>query len=291
MNNSARVRNILDDLARQARSSNFSSYEAPTDSFEASTYETYLVSQGIDAYTARVVAAKAAQTPAMAAQIKQAMNASGQGLVGLTQHQQPGNSLAAATFNFTVTRPTINIVGEDLPFALFGPQDYANGYRNIIGGLVPLGAGTVLTSVRGGESDGFPDRVVFTYTNGANVDTVVVTCDTYPYPAFLTATLSDLLRLSKVRMTLSDATQTRQFDQALVSVANSPFGKNVTNRVTPSTFKTPAQFQQGIVDIDAVFDMDKETTLAGRILAVANFSISLPMFVEKYNRPIAKGGF
>lgn len=286
----ARVTAILDDLARQAQRSGYSSYEAPVDNYEVAAFEQFYLANGYDAYTAKVTASKVAKSPTMAAQMKQAMNASsmGQGIVGLTRDQSPGNVLAAATFNITVTRDSVNIA-EDLPFVLFGPQDYQNGYRNIIGGIIPLGAGTVLTSVRGGESDSLPNSVVFTYTNGANVDTVTVACGTYPYPSFLASTLNDLLRLSKMRLSLSNATLTRQYDLDIVTVSNSPFGKGVTNRVTPSTFKSPEQFQSGIVDLDAVFEVDKETSVAGRIINTAGFTVGIPMFVEKFMRPITKG--
>lgn len=286
----ARVTAILDDLARQAQSSGYRSYEAPVDNYEVAAFEQFYLANGYDAYTAKVTASKVAKSPTMAAQMKQAMNASsmGQGLVGLTRDQSPGNTLAAATFNITVTRDTATIAG-DLPFVLFGPQDFQNGYRNIIGGTVPMPAGVQLTSVTGGEAAGLPDSVVFEYGDGVNSDTVTVKCGTYPYPAFLQSTLNDLLRLSKVRLALSNATLVRQYDLDIVSVSNSPFGKGVTNRITPSTFKSPEQFQSGIVDLDAVFEVDKETSLAGRIIDTAGFTIGIPMFVEKFMRPITKG--
>lgn len=288
------IQKLLNDLAAQAAASgasNFNSYEDPVkQSYEVSAYEGFLVSQGMDTYTAKVTAQKAASSPAIAAQIRQAMNASNsQGLGPMLDTGVPGATLAAANFSITVTRLTAAIVGESLPFAIFGAQDYCNGYRNTLQGM--LAAGTVLTSVTGGEVNGKANQVDFTYTNGANVDIVRVTSDTYPYPSLLNSTNVDLLRMSKIRMELSDSTQASQFRQELMTVSNSPFGKSTTNKVSATAFRRPDQFQAGIVDIDAVFDIDKETAIVSKVLAVANFGITYNSFVQKFFRQNTKSNF
>jgi hypothetical protein len=288
---SKQVQQLLDQLAADARASgsgNFDSFEAPANSYEVSAFENYLVSQGFDAFTARKTAQKAASTPAMGAQIKQAMRASNQqGIVAMSNNQQPGNVLAAASFGITVTRVTATIA-QPLPFAIFGQQDYQNGYRNVIGGLLPTGV--TLSTVRGGEVNGLANQVEFTYTQGANTDIVRVTSDTYPYPSLLESSGTDLLRMSKIRMELSDATQANQFRQEMQSFSNSPFGKGTSNKISPTSFRTPQQFQTGIVDLDLVIDIDKETALYGRILNVTNFSVTFNSFVEKFYRQITMGG-
>lgn len=282
------VQNLLNQLAAEARASgagSFGSFEADA-SYEVPMFEQFLISQGYSALDARSMARTAAQKPAVRQGILKAMQASGQGIVALAGNQAPGNVLAAANFGITVRRDTANIAGP-LPFAIFGSQDYANGYRGVIQGQ--LTGGTVLTSVRGGEVNSLPNSVVFTYTNGANVDTITVTSNTYPYPALLNSTNVDLLRMSKIRLELSDATQQAQFSQDILTVANSPFGKSSTNRISATAFKSPQQFQAGIVDLDAIVEIDKETGLYSQILGVVGFSITLNSFVEKFYRQNTKG--
>lgn len=284
---SREAQRLIDQLAAEARASgsgNFGAYEA--DHYEVGAFETYLVSTGMDTYTAKSVAEKAAKTPAVAAQLRQAMSASnGQGLQRIDNPN--GGVLAAANFGITVTRLTAAIAGESLPFVIFGSQDYQNGYREVIQGQ--LAAGTVLTSVLGGETNGLPDRVQFTYTKGANVDIVEVKSGTYPYPALLNSTNVDLMRMSKIRMELSDNTQAAQFREDLMTVNNSPFGKSGRNRISATAFRRPDQYQNGIVDIDAVIDIDKETGIYSKILPVAGFGVTFNSFVQKFERMITKG--
>lgn len=283
------VQQILDQLHAEAGGNRgLSSYEAPVDSFEAVGYENFLVSQGFDSYTAKVTAAKATQVPAMAAKIRAAMNASngrsGQGLVGLSAFQQPGNVLAAANFGITITRATATIP-HALPFALFGWQDLHNGYRNVLSDQLP--AGVTLLSVKGGENDGLPDQVEFEYTDGVNTDKVIVTSNTYPYPSLLASNAVDTMRMSKIRLELGDPSKTNQFRFDILTKSNSPFGRGSFNKISATSFKTPQQFQQGIVDIDAVFDIDKETSIISKIIAEAGFEYTWNSFLEKFDRNTA----
>lgn len=289
MANNARVQRILDDLAAQARRDGFRSYEDPTGgNYEVSMYETYLVSTGMDAYTAKAVANKAAVVPQMAANLRQAIAASnGQGMQGPVFSGAPDPVLAAANFGLTVKRNTAAIAFP-LPFAMFGAQDYVNGYRNTLTGQL-LPAGVTLVSVTGGEVSGKPNRVDFTYTDGVNSDVVEVTSSTYPYPSLLNSTSVDLLRMSKIRMELSDSTQAAQFRQDIQTVSNSPFGKGSTNKISATAFRRPDQFQAGIVDLDAVFEIDKETSIVSSILPKAGFEVTYNSFVEKFYRQITKG--
>lgn len=284
----ARVQATLNDLAAMARSGGFSGYENdPSGGRDAGHYEAFLVRSGMDSYTAQQVGLAASKSPAIAATIKQAMNAQGQGLGMPLPNANADNVIGAATFEITVTRLSANIA-EDLPFVLFGSQDACNGYRNIIPQL--LGAGTVLTSVLIGEPGGAANanRALFTYTNGANVDTIAVESSTYPYPSLLNSTNVDLLKLNKVRESLSNAALTRQFSLPLIATVNSPFGKGETNRITPSMFVRPDQFQAGIVDLDAVFRIDKETCIVGKIINTAAFVVTFSSFVEKFFRQNTK---
>lgn len=277
-----RKQELLEALEAQARTgAGFSSYE---NEYERSAFETFLKSEGMQAAQAKVLAERAQGSPALANQIREAMR-SGNSAVAKPGREYPDTPPAAAQFQLTVVRNTAAIA-EDLPFALFGFQDMQNGYRDIIPSM--LAAGTTLTSVVIGELGGGgaagANRARFTYTNGANVDTVDVTCSTYSYPALLAAGSNDLLKLSAMRMSLSDATLLRQFDLEMRSLKNSPFGKGEFNKLTPSASKSPRQYQNGIVDLDYIFKVDKETTIVGKIANQAAFQVSFNAYVEKFDR-------
>ena len=285
-----RLDNVLAQLRREAASAGaagYGSFEADGN-FEA--VANFLVTKkGFSRADARSMAAEAMNKPGVMNAITAEMGPGG--LRGLSNTQTNGNVPGrdvAAQLKLTVTRVTANIVDAPLPFAMFGAQDYVNGYRNTLTGQL-LPAGVTLVSVTGGEVSGKPNRVDFTYTDGVNSDVVEVTSSTYPYPSLLNSTSVDLLRMSKIRMELSDNTQAAQFRQDIQTVSNSPFGKGSTNKISATAFRRPDQFQAGIVDLDAVFEIDKETSIVSSILPVAGFEVTFNSFVEKFYRQITKG--
>ena len=198
-----------------------------------------------------------------------------------------GNVRSAAQFSINVARPTAAIVGTKLPFVVFGPLDIQNGYRQIITGLLP--AGVALTSVTIGEVSGKPNDCTFTYTAaGPLVDSVVVTCGTMAYPSLMISLITDLILSTKLRITLSDAAQTAQFNETLNANTRNMFGSNHQNPITPADYKSPEQFQQGIVDLDVDYKFDKETMLVSNILAVAGFSINYSLNIAQFFRQSAR---
>jgi hypothetical protein len=283
--------NQLHNAAAKGGIRDLDSFEAnSSNSYEVAAYEDFLVSQGIDSYTARTTAQKAAATPALAANIRQAMRASNggsaQGLVRLAPEQASGNLVSAANFGITVIRDTAALA-VPLPFVLFGQQDSKNGYRQLLGGLLPTGI--TLVSVEIGEDAGQPNAAVFTYTDGTDTDTVTVVSNTYPYPSLLEASGSDQMRMSKIRLELSDSTKSAQFREDIKTKSNSPFGKNTENSINATAFRRPDQYQNGIVDLDAVFDIDKETSIISKILPVVAFEYTWNSFVEKFIRSNIRG--
>ena len=267
------------DLANGA---GYSSYEVG--GYEVGQFADFLTKQGLPAQQARRMAVAAAATPGAAAELRRQM--AGQGL-GAEQGPKvnaglPGNVVSAANFTITVTRPTAAIAGEALPFCLFGALDANNGYRRIVQGL--LAAGTVLTSVRYGENVGRPEDLTFTYTNGANVDTIVVSCQGAPYPNILASTMTDLMNLNKVRMSISNSAITSQFDQEVNVLARDLFATNKSKNINANSFKTPMQQQSGIVDLDVLMGIDKEVTVQSKIVATAGLSVSFACFVDRFYR-------
>lgn len=252
--------------------------------FEARNLSSFEL-QHLDKQTKDAVAASANATRTMNGQqpgMQQGLNNTNLPVSSPT----PGNIAVAANFTIKVARPTANIA-QPLPFAVLGVLDAQNGYRRALQGL--LGAGTVLTSVDVGESDGAPESLIFTFTNGVNVDTVVITCDEAPYPSVLDSTITDLLQMQKIRMTLSDPSQIQQFARQLNFSTRTMFGMVTNNPTTPQNFRSPQQFQSGIVDIDATVNFDKETMMISQIENVAALRIDYGMFVTRFYRQNAIG--
>lgn len=273
-----KVNALIDNLLRQG-GAEFSSYEDPASSYELQAFESFLVSQGrMSPADAKVTAIKASQQPHLAAKLRAAMNKAGQGLMAIDED-------IAATFTLTVKRISANIA-QDLPIAMLGALAAKNGYRQALTGY--LGAGTTLTSVEIGESDGQPDQALFTFTNGASVDTVSIQSDTYPYPSLLESTVTDTLSANKVRVELSDKTQTRQYRNPIIPSVANMFGAAKQNQATAANFRTPQDFQEGIVDIPARIDFDKETSAIHKIINVVGLEVNYTWFVRKFNRVTSK---
>lgn len=299
MSRQQRALHNLQALAGRASAAGFENFDGNgTQGYEVAMFENYLTKQGMDPTRARALARDAVNKPGLsnamtnAIRISEGSNADGAGIraaIGRDLDPTPGNSLTAAKTTILVTRPTINIVGVSLPFAILGAADTEDGYRRVIGSAAQLPAGLVLTSVQFGENAGFPNSLVFTYTQGLNVDTVVVTMPTCPYPVFLKDTLTDLMEINKIRMKISNSALLAQYDELLTDFQHSPFGPVQTNPITPSDFQSPEQFQQGIVDIDLLFAKDKEGGFVGSIIAAAGFQISFGLFIRKFYRQSAKG--
>lgn len=271
--------NILANMHRQAggaRSEGFDHFDAGAGDFD--NVANFLVLKGYPRDAANAMARDAMAKPAVLATIRNAMG--GQGLTGLSADPTVGNADGmAAQLKVTVTRVTANI-DEALPFAIFGVSDAQNGYRRALQGL--LAAGTVLTSVDIGEGDAQPEAALFTYTKGADVDTIKVECQAAPYPAVLQATLVDTFAIDKVRVKLSDKTQTGQFEQALNVLVRNMWGRTSSNNLTPSDFFSPEQFQEGVIDVNANVKIDKETFFQSQMIPVAGFFTSYSLTVRKY---------
>jgi hypothetical protein len=199
-----------------------------------------------------------------------------------------------SVFDIKVKRLTVAIT-EDLPYALFGVQYFLMGYTNIVS--PPVG---VTMLVRGGlmqgvaESAGDYTKVQFVFNDGAGTDIIEVTSGAAAaYPALLFATLSDVFELDNIRVSLSDATITSQFDTSLRIYRKSLFGKTVDNDLSQGSFKAPTQFQSGIIDIPITVGIDKETAILGEILEAggANFQVTFSITAarsERFNSGLLK---
>ena len=127
--------------------------------------------------------------------------------------------VSAAIFDLTVTRNT-NTIASALPLPVFGALDYESNYVEIISQDLP--AGCVLTSITKSASG---KGLRFTYTSGANVDTIDVECAQVPYLNILRSSQGSLLKFSQCKMQISDVTIQAQFSRKVSVVVNTIFGK------------------------------------------------------------------
>jgi|688.fasta_scaffold27357_11 hypothetical protein len=281
------IDSLVEQMLREADTTsqyNLSSYEVDA-SYEI---ESYLVGNlRLDPSQARKVAMKSASRPAVREAMVRAARANNK--QGAIRVGGGGDPAAAAQFNITVTRNS-NTIPQTLPVAIFGAADINNGYANILN--ANLGAGTTITSVAMGTANGTAqgNNVVITYLNGANSDTVTISSDTYPYTSLLDATRTDMFKMSKVRYSISDATQLAQFNQQFNFISNSMFGTRSSNNVSIGAYRSPDQFQAAIIDLNGEFDIDKETSIQTGIIQTAGiFSFTISAFVQKFYRQNSKG--
>jgi hypothetical protein len=190
----------------------------------------------------------------------------------LVRNTSPEDGIADFTIN--VTRNSNNIASS-LPFLLFGVNYVENQYRELLSPFL-LNA-VVLTSVAYDSSG----NMVFTFTLGVNVDTITISCNEAPYSVFLQSTRTDLIKIQKVRYNISDTTKLANYSQPMAIVQKSLFGTLVNNKISVTKYKNPQQFQNGIVDVMASFDVDKTKGLVHYM--IQNLAtIELNHFVSDY---------
>lgn len=212
-------------------------------------------------------------------------------MIGNIRPQVPGVSgpLKAMT-TITIKRDSANIA-QALPWVLFGLGESRAGYIDAIAPILP--SGVTLNSVKFGRdntNNTYAKKLVFSFTEGLNTDTVTVECQTVPYPSLLQATESDSFKLSNIRYGISDTTIVSQFNYEVGLRTRSLFGKVTGDSLIPAAFKSPEQFQAGILDLSGVtWSVDAETAITGLITNTAAFTVSLNLFVEKVNKT-GRGG-
>jgi hypothetical protein len=191
---------------------------------------------------------------------------------------------AAAQFDIKVTRNSGNI-NRTLPVALFGAIDLEGAYAAVLTSL-PSGVSCSVANVGG--------NLVFTYTEGAAVDTITVTCNQIAYASFVKATITDVMSIRAIRYSIADTTQLTNFDNLFQVVKRSLFGADKRDNITVSSYRSPNQQQNNIIDIGdvratsgEVTRVDKETSIVIGLNDLGGsgaYSINLSMFVAEYNK-------
>lgn len=135
--------------------------------------------------------------------------------------------------NLIVTRKSTNIDGK-LPYALFGTNDFDAGYISTLKGFdLPVGT-TFAVSQNAG-------KVVFTYTQGANVDVIEVEFQGLNnYVSFLKGLNTTFFKTRYILYSIGDATQTSQLFNIINFGDISDLAKKAGNQLSPNSRKLPS---------------------------------------------------
>lgn len=165
---------------------------------------------------------------------------------------------SADQFDITITKTIIGAgIAADLPFILFSPVFRDSNYSTLIPSLP---AGVLLTVSDVGNGD-----VEFLFTLGVDGVSLVVSSTTTPYRSILSALMTDRFRVVKTRETISDNTILSQVSLPLNVSNGSLFGGQAFNKLSAVAQKGPDQFQNGIIDFDNEYPLDKYRAVQGFI--------------------------
>lgn len=190
---------------------------------------------------------------------------------------------ANATINVTATRQTFNIAA-DLPIQLFNVIDnYAD--NTVLRRYLPAGVTLTFSS-----TDSTRTNWIFQFTQGANVDTVIVSCSEVGYNKLQLATQSDLFRVAKTLYKFSDENQQQTLNGKFIIVSQSLFGFGKENPMTLQNYYDPKNFSKSAVIIPDAYDIDKQSGIIMTLPAVTNapngykFSISCALSISVFNQ-------
>lgn len=165
-----------------------------------------------------------------------------------------------AQFDINVERSGTNF--GKLPFAILGANALASGYQSII----PVPNGLTLSVTSGLTAADYAETVL-TYSDGTNEDVITVSSSTIQYPELLESSKSDLIQYSGIKMVLSSAMDTSQFNERVLFLSSSIFGNKKENPTSPSAYVSKNQNQSNQVDLPLTGDIDKNSAI------VSNFGI------------------
>ena len=196
---------------------------------------------------------------------------------GLVKDVRKGHGSISATFDIVITRNT-STIGDNLPVPLFASAHFVSNYKQLVSGYLPQGVSiSSVTAVNG--------NIVVTYTDGTNTDTITITCNQTPYATFLFETLTDSVQCFKNRYTITNTAIQGCYNNDYVLVNKTLFGRKEEDQVTINSFKNPTQFQNGIIDIDVEFFIDKDRAVIHSIIPYSSsYSVQMSFFVGQYHK-------
>lgn len=152
-----------------------------------------------------------------------------------------------AQFDLVIAKQT-NLIPDLLPIMLFAPVEAESSYTKFINPELP--AGVTLDSFKLGFQSSSNDSAQFTFKKGADTDIVKITCQQIEYPVLMKNIESNKFKVNKLRLAVSDTVGgLSQFNNQLTFGYRTMFGKFEQDSVSPLSYKSPEQFQQGIIDI------------------------------------------
>lgn len=221
-----------------------------------------------------------ASNPALAAALTSSKK--GVGVVNVAGFRAPN---AAAQMNFRIIRNTAAIALY-LPVPLFGVLSQESDWASIMAQELPA-SDITYTVTRTADRKGLR----FTYTQGANVDTIDVFLNELPYTEFLRGLQTALMKLSQTKMRVSALAAADQFAQSIKFYDSSQFGRKSNDSINPDSFDTDLSQKDNIRIITTVIDIDPERTMVFQIKNTAALTTSLNTFVQKFEKAVAGNGF
>jgi hypothetical protein len=184
---------------------------------------------------------------------------------------------AAASFTINIVRLSTNI-SASLPVPIFGANDAPSGWADVIAPSLPSGVfvDTIQYGALNTGSAGTSARkLILNFEDSVGgKDGIEVTCTQNNYPSLLNATLVDIMTLGGIRYGISNSANVAQFDEEIKVVKRSLTGRQTNDSLTPSQYKSPEQFQSGIIDITEGFSIDKQTTI---VLGFGQFAMTVSL--------------
>lgn len=201
----------------------------------------------------------------------------------------PGNLVTAMGMPAAVASFTINIrritaaIASPLPVLVGMSAVLGNSYGTL---LANTPGGNLLTNVTGGPFGPFADRarIVFTFTNGADVDTVEITCAEVDYTYLLALIQTNPMRTNMIKALISNAAIQAQFNQRIQPISVGFAGLVQQQSFTPSQFGMDTRQQSGQIDMPVEVGLDSQTGLVVSMEPQANFTLSLVTQVQVFSQ-------
>ena len=241
---------------------NLSSFENNIENDFENNVETSLVAKGMHPVAARQAAKTA--SAAMSAQTRNNANVSGTGLV----------PKGGANFNIGLVRNG-NTLTQYLPVIMFGHLEYQSNFTDFIN---PPAGLTCTVAPAPNLRD-----LRFTYTDGTKTDTIDVVCQEVPYMNILTASGRGLMKLSKIRVSVTASNYVDQFEQAIESRSRSVFGKAINDSLTPSSFATEKDYNDKRVTMPIGYNINEESFIRTSLIA-ETFRYNFSCFAQTFTR-------
>lgn len=156
-------------------------------------------------------------------------------------------------FDLTVTKTRVAgvLINVNLPFWLFAPVFFDTNYQSLLLDSVPTGL--TMTVIELGTSN-----VRFLFNDGGGNQTAIdVSSTTTPYRSILSALRTARFNVIKVREQIGDTVTISQVSLPFKVSKGSLFGGQSFNPISGVAQKGPNQFQNGIIDFDAIIPMNE----------------------------------